>query len=100
MLPEGAPAAPAAQTCPEGTEVTVAAAPSLNGYKFNGWTTDDTTVTDGKFTVTGDVTFTGSWEALPYYTVVANFYTNTDNEGYQQDNAEPVPVQSLTYGNY
>ena len=99
-VPEGAPAAPAAQTCPEGTEVTVAAAPSLNGYKFNGWTTDDTTVTDGKFTVTGDVTFTGSWEALPYYTVVANFYTNTDNEGYQQDNAEPVPVQSLTYGDY
>ena len=99
-VPEGAPAAPAAQTCPEGTVVDVAAAPSLNGYKFNGWTTDDTTVTDGKFTVTGDVTFTGSWEALPYYTVVANFYTNTDNEGYQQDNAEPVPVQSLTYGNY
>lgn len=99
-VPEGAPAAPAAQTCPEGTEVTVAAAPSLNGYKFNGWTTDDTTVTDGKFTVTGDVTFTGSWEALPYYTVVANFYTNTDNEGYKQDNTEPVPVQSLTYGNY
>ena len=99
-VPEGAPAAPAAQTCPEGTEVTVAAAPSLNGYKFNGWTTDDTTVTDGKFTVTGDVTFTGSWEALPYYTVVANFYTNTDNEGYKQDNTEPVTLQTLTYGNY
>ena len=100
VLPEGAPAAPAAQTYAEGTVVDVAAEPTLTGYTFSGWTTDDTTVTDGKFTVTGDVTFTGSWEALPYYTVVANFYTNTDNEGYQQDNAEPVPVQSLTYGNY
>ena len=99
-VPEGAPAAPAAQTYAEGTVVDVAAEPTLTGYAFSGWTTEDVTVSDGKFTVTGDVTFTGSWEALPYYTVVANFYTNTDNEGYQQDNAEPVPVQSLTYGNY
>ena len=100
QVPEGAPAVPGAQTYPEGTVVDVAAEPTLTGYAFSGWTTEDVTVSDGKFTVTGDVTFTGSWEALPYYTVVANFYTNTDNEGYQQDNAEPVPVQSLTYGDY
>ena len=100
QVPEGAPAAPAAQTYAEGTVVDVAAASTLTGYAFSGWTTEDVTVSDGKFTVTGDVTFTGSWEALPYYTVVANFYTNTDNEGYQKDNAEPVPVQSLTYGDY
>lgn len=100
QVPEGAPAVPAAQTYPEGTPVDVAAAPSLPGYKFSGWTTDDTTVSDGKFTVTSNVTFTGSWEALPYYTVLANFYTNTDNEGYVKDNTEPVTLQSKIYGNY
>ena len=99
-VPEGAPAVPAAQTYPEGTPVDVEDAPSLPGYEFSGWTTDDATVSDGKFTVTGNVTFTGSWEALPYYTVQANFFTNTDNEGYNQDNTEPVTLRTLTYGDY
>lgn len=54
----------------------------------------------GQFTVTGNVTFTGSWEALPYYTVLANFYTDTDNEGYVKDNTEPVTLNTLTYGDY
>ena len=101
QVPEGAPTVPAAQTYPEGTVVDVEDAPVLPGYKFSGWTTNDTDVSaDGKFTVTGNVTFTGSWEALPYYTVVANFYTDTDNEGYKQDNTEPVTVLSKTYGDY
>ena len=99
-VPEGAPAVPTTQTYPEGTSVDVEDAPSLPGYKFSGWTTDDATVSDGKFTVTGNVTFTGSWEALPYYTVQANFFTDTDNEGYNKDNTEPVTLKSLTYGDY
>ena len=99
-VPEGAPAVPTTQTYPEGTVVDVEDAPSLPGYEFSGWTTDDTTVSGGQFTVTGNVTFTGSWKALPYYTVQANFYTNTDNEGYNKDNTEPVTLKSLTYGDY
>ena len=100
-VPEGAPTVPGDQTYPEGTEVSVADAPSLPGYKFSGWTTNDTDVSaDGKFTVNGNVTFTGSWDALPYYTVQANFFTDTDNEGYKQDNTEPVTLQSQLYGNY
>ena len=100
QVPEGAPTVPAAQTYPEGTPVDVEAAPSLPGYEFSGWTTDDATVSGGQFTVTGNVTFTGSWEALPYYTVLANFYTDTDNEGYVKDNTEPVTLNTLTYGDY
>ncbi len=99
-VPEGAPTVPTTQTYPEGTVVDVEDAPSLPGYEFSGWTTDDTTVSGGQFTVTGNVTFTGSWKALPYYTVQANFYTNTDNEGYNKDNTEPVTLKSLTYGDY
>ena len=99
-VPQGAPTAPDSQTYPEGTVLDVEAAPVLPGYEFSGWTTDDAAVSDGKFTVNSDVTFTGSWKALPYYTVVANFYTNTDNEGYNQDNTGSVTLKSLTYGDY
>ncbi|WP_294518754.1 vWA domain-containing protein [uncultured Pseudoflavonifractor sp.] len=99
-VPQGAPTAPDSRTYPEGTVLAVEAAPVLPGYEFSGWTTDDAAVSDGKFTVNSDVTFTGSWKALPYYTVVANFYTNTDNEGYNQDNTESVTLKSLTYGDY
>ena len=101
QVPEGAPTVPAAQTYPEGTVVDVEDAPVLPGYKFSVWTTNDTDVSaDGKFTVTGNVTFTGSWEALPYYTVVADFYTSTDGDPAVKDNAEPFTLQSLIYGNY
>ena len=99
-VPEGAPTVPTTQTYPEGTVVDVEDAPSLPGYEFSGWTTDDATVSGGQFTVTGNVTFTGSWKALPYYTVQANFFTDTDNEGYNKDNTEPVTLKSLTYGDY
>ncbi|MBQ7294809.1 MAG: Ig-like domain-containing protein [Clostridia bacterium] len=42
--------------------VSVEAAPEVpDGYTFSGWSTDDVTVTDGEFTLTDDVLFTGEW---------------------------------------
>jgi uncharacterized repeat protein (TIGR01451 family)/uncharacterized repeat protein (TIGR02543 family) len=57
------PELPAGRTDVEyGTEVTVADAPGLPGYVFEGWNTDDVTVTDNKFDMPDhDVEFTGSW---------------------------------------
>ena len=61
--PEGAPAVPSGETDVEyGTEVTVADAPTLPGYVFEGWDTEDVTVTNNKFDMPDtDVEFTGSW---------------------------------------
>ena len=48
----------------------VAAAPTQEGYTFSGWTTTDVSVVNGKFTVTNNVTFTGTWTPIQYdYTV-------------------------------
>ncbi|MBQ6600799.1 MAG: Ig-like domain-containing protein, partial [Clostridia bacterium] len=48
----------------EGSIIEVAGAPSAEGYAFSGWTTDDTTVEDGKFAVNNDVHFVGTWTKL------------------------------------
>ena len=50
-----------------GTEVTVEADLSADGYAFSGWSTDDIAITDGKFILDRDVHFVGSWSE--------NFYT-------------------------
>ena len=68
-IPDGANALlPAEATVDTGASVTVAKAPTLAGYTFNGWTTADVTVgTDGKFTMPAKaVTFTGSWTKNTY----------------------------------
>lgn len=55
-------------------------------YNFSGWSTEDVTVEDGKFTLNTDVTFHGSWEIKPSYQVQANYYTVVDGEQPEQDN--------------
>ena len=57
-VPAGAPAVPAAATYAEGDTVNVAAAPSMTGYTFSGWSRT------GSFTMPDEnVTITGSWTA-------------------------------------
>jgi len=76
-VPSGAPALPSTSSYAWGTEdVAVEATPTLAGYIFNGWTTDDATVTDGTFTMPqSNVVFTGSWTKIPYN--VTYQYTGT-----------------------
>ncbi|MEA4911834.1 MAG: InlB B-repeat-containing protein [Oscillospiraceae bacterium] len=78
-VPSGAPALPATQSYKAGAEVTVAAAPTLSGYTFTGWTTSDATVSGGKFTMPAkDVTISGSFAELY---VVSYQYTGSIPSG-------------------
>lgn len=100
-VPDGANAQlPGDASYAEGTRVDVAAEPKLSAYEFSGWSTKDAEIKDGKFTLNRDVTLTGSWEEKASYEVVANFFTSTDGGAPVQDNAEPVPVKSTSYGDY
>ena len=62
IIPDGV-TAPTGETNVEyGTEVTVKENLSAEGYTFSGWTTNDATVTAGKFNMPDkDVAFTGSF---------------------------------------
>ena len=69
-VPENAPELPGQASYTEGAEVTVADAPTLDGYTFSGWTVKEpasgVTIADGKFTMPGsDVVLTGSWTEIP-----------------------------------
>ena len=77
IVPNGAPSAPASSNAAFKSEQEVADAPTLDGWTFSGWTTDDVTVTDGKFNMpNNNVVFTGSWTqratATINYVVVPN----------------------------
>ncbi|WP_367271239.1 InlB B-repeat-containing protein [uncultured Oscillibacter sp.] len=67
-----------------GKTVPVAAAPSLAGYDFSGWTTSDAPVVDGSFTMPDEaVTLTGAWTTrtdIPY--VIEYYQQNTEDDGY------------------
>ena len=69
-VPDGAPTLPSSINYPNGTTVGVENNVTLAGYTFSGWTTEDTTVTNGKFTMpSGNVTFTGSFTSKTTYQV-------------------------------
>ncbi len=81
--------APEAATVAYGTEVTVAATPSVTGYTFAGWTTTDVTVTSGKFTMPDkNVTLTGVFTAN---TLSVIYYKDTDK-------ATALDTQAQTFG--
>jgi uncharacterized repeat protein (TIGR02543 family) len=64
IVPAGVTSIPMAQfNIPYGTAKNVAAAPSLEGYTFSGWKTDDVTVNaDGSYNMpANNVVFTGTW---------------------------------------
>ena len=71
LIPDGADAQlPEATTGTVDNTITVADAPSVPGYTFHGWTSEDVTVADdGTFTMpASNVAFTGSW-TINQYTV-------------------------------
>ncbi len=78
-VPVGAPKVPASESIAYGLkDVAVAAAPTLEGYTFSGWTTKDVTVTSGKFTMPNKaVTFTGTWKENQKFTVNASIDNGT-----------------------
>lgn len=57
-----------------GADVTVAQTPSEEGYTFNGWTTEDVTVTSGKFTMPDkDVTLSGKFSPRTDLSYTVNY---------------------------
>ncbi len=86
-VPTGAPALPGEASCKAGDTVKVAAAPTLNGYTFSGWTTSDATVgSDGSFTMPSKkVTLTGSWTLRSDLSYTVHYYWNGTNESVKAD---------------
>ena len=65
IVPVAAPGTPGMAQYAAGGEVGVAQAPTLNGYTFSGWVTDDVTVENGGFTMpAGEVVFRGQWTRI------------------------------------
>ena len=69
-VPELAPQVPGSVRYAAGAEVTVAAAPELEGYTFSGWDKEDFKMP------AQNVVIKGSWTAIPKYTVSYE-YTGT-----------------------
>ena len=55
----------------EGNEFTIGANPTREHYRFTGWTISAGTLSNGKITVTQDITITANWEAI-MFTVTVN----------------------------
>ncbi len=60
LIPNGV-TAPETEEHKNGSTVTVKGNPEAEGYTFSGWSTDDITVSDGKFVIDKDVHFVGSF---------------------------------------
>ena len=74
-VPNGAKL-PAEQEYSEGSVVSVAMDPSVNGYSFSGWSTSDAAISDGKFTMpASDVTLVGSFTVKTKYDVTYKIET-------------------------
>lgn len=69
------------QWYPKDSIQTKADEPTSDKYNFSGWEIQNEDVNvdgDGKFTLSEDVVFQGSWTLKPSYRVVANYYTRID----------------------
>ena len=86
-VPAGAPALPAEAEYEYGASVTVAAAPTLLGYTFNGWSQ-----TESPFVMhASPVEITGGWTAkgdTPYS--VEYYLEKVDGSGYDWDKTTPL----------
>lgn len=93
--PAGAPEVPAAAKAKQNSTVTVAPAPTLDGYVFSGWTTADATVNNGTFTMPGkDVKLTGSWQPRGDLSYTVNYYWN----GTETPVAPSKTVENVQFG--
>lgn len=108
-VPTGAPELPDEASYKAGATVKVAAAPTLAGYTFSGWTTSDATVNEGSFTMPKNkVTLTGSWALRSDLSYTVHYYWNGTNDKVAEDKTvdsqtfnetvteTPVPVNGYT----
>ena len=94
-VPAGAPDVPASASHKQNSTVNVAAAPTLDGYTFSGWSTNDAAVSDGSFKMPGkDVTLTGSWSPRSDLSYTVNYYWN----GTTDKVADSKVVSDQTFG--
>lgn len=98
-VPTGAPALPGEVSYKAGDPVTVAEAPTLNGYTFSGWSTTDATVgSDGSFTMPSNkVTLTGSWALRSDLSYTVHYYWNGTNDKVAEDKVVHGKTFSQTY---
>lgn len=94
-VPTGAPELPKEASYKAGDPVEVAAAPTLNGYTFSGWSTTDAAVgSDGSFTMPSNkVTLTGSWTLRSDLSYTVHYYWNGTNDKVAEDKV----VESQTF---
>lgn len=95
-VPTGAPELPDEASYKAGATVKVAAAPTLAGYTFSGWTTSDAAVSsDGSFTMPSkEVKLTGSWTLRSDLSYTVHYYWNGTNESVKADDV----VTGQTFG--
>lgn len=94
-VPTGAPELPDEASYKAGATVKVAAAPTLAGYTFSGWTTSDAAVSsDGSFTMPSkEVKLTGSWTLRSDLSYTVHYYWNGTNDKVAEDKV----VESQTF---
>lgn len=69
-IPNNAPSLPNKSSYAPNSSVSIALIPILEGYRFNGWTTEDVDVSNNNFIMPNhNVTFKGSFEKLDQYSV-------------------------------
>ena len=94
-VPTGAPELPDEASYKAGATVKVAAAPTLAGYTFSGWTTSDATVNEGSFTMPSkDVKLIGSWTLRSDLSYTVHYYWNGTTEKVAEDKV----VKDKTFG--
>lgn len=95
--PDDAPPVPEAASYRIHTDnIKVAAPPTLTGYDFSGWTTEDVSVNEnGTFKMPGKaVTFTGTWTPKTDLSYTVHYYWNGTNDKVAPDKT----VDSQTFG--
>jgi len=89
------------QWYPQGSEQTKAGEPTSDKYNFSGWEIQNEDVNvdkDGKFNLSEDVVFQGSWTLKPSYRVEAYYYTCVDGKSKAEpDNKEAISLTGTVY---
>lgn len=98
-VPTGAPELPDEASYKAGATVKVAAAPTLAGYTFSGWTTSDAAVSsDGSFTMPSkEVKLTGSWTLRSDLSYTVHYYWNGTETKVAEDKTVHGKTFSQTY---
>ena len=104
QVPTTAPSPPPPAAYEKSATVGVAASPEIRGYTFSGWTSQDITIENGKFTMPeADITLKGSFNAATSYkvkyvingTVPEDYMVQSEKSYYENDT---VHVDSLKEG--